>query len=388
MTGRNDPCHCGSGKKYKHCHMHEDEGMPRPLRLVQSAAGSGSTAGASRPPGSVKLPDDAVVPTDYWEVDLVPLASSIDSDPTARPTVLFVGAGDYVLHAEMVSHPPPDAGAMAEMLSSAIAAACASTGRRPQVVLVRRPIFQEFLEIFFSEAPHPAAGARVGLSSTLVRVDDALVSLESSMGVPREVASGPFVSRVSTWAAWGLLPEAVGEFFAAAAEYHRAAPWTVLDGDHTMTVKVRRGGIWEASVMGAADEVYGLAMYADEMDLLRMRMPGSALGADTAVSRMRGAILSLGFEERSDIPKPMRDEIRREGWPVDGVRGYPMLLVLNTPGGGLALDQMRDLTAALRAIPGFVAKHLAALRGAAKAKYPLRHSDKASGASVEMRSPW
>ncbi|MDX1628256.1 MAG: SEC-C metal-binding domain-containing protein [Fulvivirga sp.] len=22
--GRNDPCHCGSGKKYKHCHMESD----------------------------------------------------------------------------------------------------------------------------------------------------------------------------------------------------------------------------------------------------------------------------------------------------------------------------------------------------------------------------
>ena len=22
--GRNDPCHCGSGKKYKHCHLKED----------------------------------------------------------------------------------------------------------------------------------------------------------------------------------------------------------------------------------------------------------------------------------------------------------------------------------------------------------------------------
>jgi len=22
--GRNDPCHCGSGKKYKHCHMKSD----------------------------------------------------------------------------------------------------------------------------------------------------------------------------------------------------------------------------------------------------------------------------------------------------------------------------------------------------------------------------
>lgn len=23
--GRNEPCHCGSGKKYKHCHMREDQ---------------------------------------------------------------------------------------------------------------------------------------------------------------------------------------------------------------------------------------------------------------------------------------------------------------------------------------------------------------------------
>ncbi|MFN2312725.1 MAG: SEC-C metal-binding domain-containing protein, partial [Spirochaetia bacterium] len=22
--GRNDPCHCGSGRKYKHCHYNED----------------------------------------------------------------------------------------------------------------------------------------------------------------------------------------------------------------------------------------------------------------------------------------------------------------------------------------------------------------------------
>ena len=24
-VGRNDPCWCGSGKKYKKCHLHEDE---------------------------------------------------------------------------------------------------------------------------------------------------------------------------------------------------------------------------------------------------------------------------------------------------------------------------------------------------------------------------
>ncbi|MGI6207815.1 MAG: SEC-C metal-binding domain-containing protein, partial [Anaerolineae bacterium] len=26
-VGRNDPCWCGSGKKYKHCHMRKDTGQ-------------------------------------------------------------------------------------------------------------------------------------------------------------------------------------------------------------------------------------------------------------------------------------------------------------------------------------------------------------------------
>ena len=30
--GRNDPCHCGSGKKYKQCHLAEDEAKARTAR--------------------------------------------------------------------------------------------------------------------------------------------------------------------------------------------------------------------------------------------------------------------------------------------------------------------------------------------------------------------
>ncbi|MCG3203651.1 MAG: hypothetical protein KCHDKBKB_00323 [Elusimicrobia bacterium] len=30
--GRNDPCHCGSGKKYKKCHLEKDEVMNRKER--------------------------------------------------------------------------------------------------------------------------------------------------------------------------------------------------------------------------------------------------------------------------------------------------------------------------------------------------------------------
>ena len=30
--GRNDPCHCGSGKKYKKCHLEKDENANRKER--------------------------------------------------------------------------------------------------------------------------------------------------------------------------------------------------------------------------------------------------------------------------------------------------------------------------------------------------------------------
>ena len=36
--GRNDPCHCGSGKKYKHCHLLKDEEAARKARVKAAEA--------------------------------------------------------------------------------------------------------------------------------------------------------------------------------------------------------------------------------------------------------------------------------------------------------------------------------------------------------------
>jgi hypothetical protein len=36
--GRNEPCHCGSGKKYKACHLVSDEEADRAARAQQAAA--------------------------------------------------------------------------------------------------------------------------------------------------------------------------------------------------------------------------------------------------------------------------------------------------------------------------------------------------------------
>lgn len=57
--GRNDPCHCGSGKKYKQCHLAADEAKARDARRQAEAeapveapapAGAGVQPAQRRPP--------------------------------------------------------------------------------------------------------------------------------------------------------------------------------------------------------------------------------------------------------------------------------------------------------------------------------------------------
>ena len=52
--GRNDPCHCGSGKKYKQCHLAADEAAEREARAkavtaAESAAPAAEPAKAAAP---------------------------------------------------------------------------------------------------------------------------------------------------------------------------------------------------------------------------------------------------------------------------------------------------------------------------------------------------
>jgi hypothetical protein len=47
--GRNDPCHCGSGKKYKQCHLAEDEAKARSERAKAVDEAPTATAEAAGP---------------------------------------------------------------------------------------------------------------------------------------------------------------------------------------------------------------------------------------------------------------------------------------------------------------------------------------------------
>jgi hypothetical protein len=47
--GRNDPCHCGSGKKYKQCCLGKDEEKARAARAKAAAEAPVSAPGAATP---------------------------------------------------------------------------------------------------------------------------------------------------------------------------------------------------------------------------------------------------------------------------------------------------------------------------------------------------
>jgi hypothetical protein len=47
LPGRNDPCHCGSGKKYKHCCLSKDEGTAREKHTAETTEAEAETPAAS-----------------------------------------------------------------------------------------------------------------------------------------------------------------------------------------------------------------------------------------------------------------------------------------------------------------------------------------------------
>jgi len=55
-VGRNDPCHCGSGRKYKHCCLEKDEAKARTARAKAAAKAAKTAAPPAEDTPAVKKP--------------------------------------------------------------------------------------------------------------------------------------------------------------------------------------------------------------------------------------------------------------------------------------------------------------------------------------------
>lgn len=333
--GRNDPCPCGSGRKYKHC-CGKAESNANPLfRLLPPDA----------PSRRMPVLPASVARAEPWEADLAPVTMFIESDPSARPAALVIGTGELVLRCDLIAHPPAEADAVAVLLADAIGRLIVDGAVPPSLVRVRHAAVAEALR-----APLRTLGVpMVADDVRLVNLDEFLVGLRAQMsGVPHDAGA---LSQPATWAGWGFDADTQSSLLDAAAAFHDAQPWTGLTDSDIIRIDGQSEHPWYACVMGNAGQTYGVALYNDVADVAEI-LDGSA---EMDFARQTGTMISLLFNARSELPPEMRKELARTGRYSSTLQGWPSLMARNTIGGGISRAYARDLGRALGSIPQFAA---------------------------------
>lgn len=344
--GRNDPCHCGSGRKYKKCHEAQDAEAARAprLQLVRNAPEPVKRALSNAPP-----PQALAGP---WELAVAPFPGRYGDDPAARPVVVMLVTGGFIVSTELANRPPEEPEALATLMLREVERTIDATGVVPPALYVRQPTLAEPLRALLRRRSLAVA---VHVQDSLPELDEAMQSLIGHM-LGSDLPLSLLRAQPETWAGWGLPADIVSEIFAAAAAFHAAAPWTTAGNEPPIRVSRADGAEWSMVVMGAAGEEYGLACYSSADDLDRLYAPESPDPAE-AFNQLSGRLVSVSYGARRDIPRRMREEIKAAQWEVAGPKAYPTLVVLNTPGGGVSLADAMLLRDALHTVPRFVSAH-------------------------------
>lgn len=408
-ANRNDPCPCGSGKKYKQCHLDVDTARERSLRLVQSDAerAKAERAGVSVPAEVLRSLNERSV----WELDAVPVPLAIEGEASGRSCVLLVVADGFVLDAHITQSPPSEpadvASTLAQWLRAVVERHRAESGvslAMPATVRVRHAIVAQQMATMLG------ATTRVEHASVLPQLDHAardmrenLVGPEWGIGDGPDGAAAPpsgrpgitLLSFPHAWSAWGIDADARAQLFAAAARFYEAQPWARLDNEETLAITADEAPdvTWTVCVMGAGGEQYGLSLYEYDVDFERV------FKIDDPRDTLRGidgAVLTLYFDPRAALPRAMQQEFKAQHFHVAGPGAYPSLSAANTPAGGISRAQVALLTRALDAIARLIATpHVLPVEKTPRAE-PIVWHDDASGLQLVYRgdrspivlSPW
>jgi tetratricopeptide (TPR) repeat protein len=299
---------------------------------------------------SRRSPADLPQQPETWHVAVRHLRIWItppEEDPT-RPFVVLILSLDFgtIQKGEIVPE-PPNPEQMEQILSQAMNEPPQGVGQK-----AHRPMHIEFEDADLAAALAPAL-EKIGIEAKHNPrpevVDEVTHDLELHL---RGKPEPPGLLSVR-----GVTPELVGGFFAAAAEFYRAAPWVQLTDQHTLAVRVspeRQARF--AQVMGAAGIEYGLAIYRRWKDVERVFEP-----ADHPLEMFppEGGH-SFFFEDVSRVPFDDLEAIERYGWEVADKQAYPIPIVYKHE-DQVARPSRADLAwyeAALRAIPIFIRDHL------------------------------
>jgi len=334
---RNDPCPCGSGKKYKACCQERDRATDRTLRLVGADAGA---AGGDLPWGP------AAREAECWEADVVPLQIAIREDRDATPALVMVCAGEFIVHCEMVARRPVGPADRAHAIADAVSQAGRGLGVLPETLHVRE---EEVAEALAEELRPRGISVRAAPLPTL---DEAA---ESTIG---HLAGDPVAAHMVRLESWGeteASPAEIEELHAAAAAFYRAEPWSDLENGDMVELRLPGGETFVASVLGAGGEEFGLNLYSTPEDLAAILEDENEPEVEELIARMVGWQLVVDFERRGELPRRMRREVADAGWEPAGPQLYPCLWGIRLPGHRIAAHHVRLMTTVLRAVTRRVA---------------------------------
>jgi len=374
--GRNDPCPCGSGRKYKHC--------------------CGKSRGGSAGPGpSRHLPPEVLKrarKAGTWQADVVALPASISGKERFRTVAALVVAGDMVVQTEVQSVTSAEPEDVAGGVETALAEAARRVGVWPPAVMVRHEAVAEILRPLLRPR-----GCSVEVASVLRALDPLAADISFHFSGSD---TWPAVRPPETWAAWGLPEYTVASLFRAYAAFYRAAPWRWFDDYPPVIAEWEDGtGPWTISVMGSGMGEYGLAVYSQGEDLEALLDAQDAAlddayddeeyddedfgddeddagsfvdegkehvpderGRENPFRDLRGWVVHLGYIHRQELPRIMVTEISRAQWKVQAVDAYPYISPVLTPGGGLQRDLAERLIQLLRGVVALAEKHGSRLR--------------------------
>lgn len=197
------------------------------------------------------------------------------------------------------------------------------------------------------------AGIRCDYRATLPQINAALREMEAH--VTRRAPVPGLLSLP------GATVPLVSEFFAAAADYYRLAPWRWMD--NWLPIEIRypsQGRARYALVLGSGGETFGLSLYESLADVRRVYS-----GVPGEQHAQQISWFSLVLEQVTAMSFADLDAMDKYGWRVAGEQAYP-LAIKSTPMGSDAempsASELLWLTATARVIPDFVLRHLHASR--------------------------
>ena len=157
----------------------------------------------------------------------------------------------------------------------------------------------------------------------------------------------------------GVGHDLVAELFAASAALYQSAPWERLSPDDLLRLDCAPLGLDGACalVTGQMGENHALLLFPSLEGyeaFLRAGSEGMAQGS--RAGGIGSSLLALSFDRASDLPRKMRKEAVRHGWPVPNASAYPWVQLRGEDGYLLPTrpKDVRTIVSAARALTSYL----------------------------------